>query len=184
MFRFWVTVLSVVFAFAATVSAQRGDRGKEKQPETWKKFDVPPAPPLKPDEAMKTFKVAPGFKLELFASEPLVVDPVAMAWDGDGRCWVVEMRGYMPNVDGKGETELKVGQVVVLEDTDWDGKADKSTVFLDGLIMPRAIAMVEGGVLVSEPSNLWYCQDTDGDLKCDKKTRVGKYARQGPVEHT
>ena len=81
---------------------------------------------------MKTFKVAPGFRIELVASEPLVEDPVAIAFDPDGRIWVVEMRDFMPDVDGKGEDQ-PVGRIVVLEDTDGDGKMDKRTVFADGL---------------------------------------------------
>ena len=150
----------------------------------WRQWELGPSAPVPADKALSTFKIAPGFKLELFAAEPMVVDPVCMAWDGNGRAWVVEMRGYMPDVAGTGESSLKVGKVVVLEDTNNDGKADKKTDYLDGLIMPRAIAMVQGGVLVAEPPNIWFCQDTDGDLKCDKKTRVASFARQGPVEHT
>ena len=150
----------------------------------WRQWELGPSEPVPADKALSTFKIAPGFNLELFAAEPMVVDPVCMAWDGNGRAWVVEMRGYMPDVAGTGESSLKVGKVVVLEDTNNDGKADKKTDYLDGLIMPRAIAMVQGGVLVAEPPNIWFCQDTDGDLKCDKKTRVASFARQGPVEHT
>src|SRR5204862_6949770 len=96
---------------------------------------IPPAPVLPPAEALKTFKVAAGFRLELVASEPLIHDPVAMQWDAEGRLWVVGMRGYMPDVDGKGE-DAPVGEIVILEDTDGDGKYDKSTVFLDKLVLP------------------------------------------------
>jgi len=102
----------------------------------------------------------------LVASEPLVEAPVAMAFDPDGRIWVVEMRGFMPNVDGRGETEIP-GRVVILEDSDNDGRIDKRTVFLDGLMMPRAITLIRGGALVAEPPHLWFCRDTDGDGKCD-----------------
>ncbi|MBT5378327.1 MAG: c-type cytochrome [Opitutae bacterium] len=157
---------------------------KLADPPKWRQWELGSSDTVPADKALNTFKIAPGFELQLFAAEPMVVDPVAMAWDGDGRAWVVEMRGYMPDVKGTNETKLKTGKVVVLEDTNNDGKADKKTDFLDELIMPRAIAMVDGGVLVSEPPTLWYCQDTNGDLKCDKKTKVGNYARQGPVEHT
>lgn len=146
-------------------------------------MDVPAAPRLSPEEQLETFKIAPGFRVELVASEPMVETPVALNWDADGRMWAVEMRAYMPNVDGTGEDAL-VGRVSVLEDTDGDGRMDKSTVFLDKLNTPRALAFVEGGVLVSEPPNLWYCKDTDGDLVCDEKVAVAKYGRQGPVEHT
>jgi putative membrane-bound dehydrogenase-like protein len=177
-------LFAAVLAQPANTFAQRGDRGKEKQPEVWKKFNLPVSPIIPPDKVLSTFRVAPNFKLELVASEPLVVDPVAMTWDQDGRLWVVEMRGYMPNVDGKGEDVLN-GQIVVLEDTNDDGKMDKSTIFLEKLQMPRAIALVKGGVLVAEPPNLWYCKDTNGDLVCDEKIKAyTSYARQGPVEHT
>ena len=164
--------------------AQRGDRKGHVMTEVWKDMDVPAAPALGADEALKTFRIAPGFRLEIAAAEPLIEDPVTVNWDGDGRMWVVEMRGYMPNVDGKGEETLKNGRVSVLTDEDGDGRMDKSVVFLDELIMPRALSLVKGGVLVAEPPNLWYCQDTDGDLKCDKKTKVLSYAKVGPVEHT
>ena len=91
----------------------------------------------------------------------------------------------MPTVDGEGEDQ-PVGRVVVLEDLDQDGRMDRSTVFLDGLVLPRALALVEGGVLVAEPPQLLYCRDLDGDLKCDQKTVVGSYASNAPdvLEHT
>ncbi len=176
--------LLIVLGCASTLLAQAGDRGEKDQPEVWKTMTVPPAPPVPADKALATFKIAPGFRLELAASEPMVVDPVAIAWDEDGRMFAVEMRGYMPNVDGKGE-DARNGQIVVLEDRDGDGKYDKSTVFLDGLQMPRAIAVTHGGVLVAEPPVLWFCRDTNGDLKCDEKIEVFRgYGSQGPVEHT
>jgi putative membrane-bound dehydrogenase-like protein len=176
--------LILLLVAATPALAQRGDRGKEKQPEVWKQMKVPAGTVVPADKALSTFVIAPNFRLEMVASEPLIEDPVAVAWDADGRPWVVEMRGYMPNVDGKGE-DVRNGRITVLQDTNGDGRMDKSTVFLDKLQMPRAIAMVKGGILVSEPPILWYCRDTDGDLKCDDKVEVYKgYARQGPVEHT
>ncbi len=132
---------------------------------------------------MKTFKLAPGFRIELVASEPLVEDPVAVAFDPDGRIWVVEMRGFMPDVDGKGEDQ-PVGRIVVLEDTDGDGKMDKRTVFADGLVMPRALCLVRDGLLVAEPPMLWFMRDTDGDGKADEKTAVAKdYGNRMNPEH-
>jgi mono/diheme cytochrome c family protein len=132
---------------------------------------IPPAPPLPPEQALKSFKVQPGFRIELVAAEPLVHDPIQIAFDPEGRMWVLEMRGYMPNLEGTGEPE-KVGSVVVLEDTDGDGRMDKRTVFLDGLVMPRALSLVRGGALVAEPPILWFCQDKDGDGQCDRRTPV------------
>lgn len=177
-------VLVCLLAFAAPLFAQNGDKENEAQPEVWKTMTVPPAPVLTPQQEFETFKIAPGFRIELVAAEPLVEDPIAMDIDAAGRLWVVEMRGFMPNVDGKGE-DAPVGRIVVLEDTDADGRMDRSTPFLDGLVMPRAVAVVEGGVLVAEPPNLWFCRDTNGDLKCDDKQVVfDNYGQQGPVEHT
>ena len=169
---------------AAPLLAQAGDRGQTNQPEVWKTMNVPPSPVVPPDKALSTFRIAPGFRLELVAAEPLVQDPVAIAWDADGRLWVVEMRGYMPNVDGKGE-DARIGRVSILEDTDHDGKMDKSTIFLDQLQMPRAITLVHGGAIIAEPPFLWFARDTNGDLKADEKIEVlNGYGSQGPVEHT
>ena len=89
----------------------------------------------------------------------------------DGRMWVVEMRGYMRDPDATGEHE-KIGRIKVLEDTNGDGRMDKMTVFKDGLFLPRAIALVRGGVLVAEPPRLLFFEDTDGDDKADKQTVV------------
>jgi mono/diheme cytochrome c family protein/glucose/arabinose dehydrogenase len=163
--------------------AQRGDRKGHDMKEVWKDMEVPPAPALSEADALKSFKVAPGFKVELVAGDDMLDNPVTVKWDGDGRMWVVEMVEYMPNVNGDNEN-VKTGKISVLEDTNGDGRMDKKTVFLDKLEMPRAVALVDGGVLVSEPPNLWYCKDTNGDLKCDEKTSVLQYAKQGPVEHT
>lgn len=151
--------------------------------ELWKRIKIPPSPPLTPEQALASFKMAPGFKVECVASEPLVVDPVMFEFDPDGRIWVVEMRGWMRDIEGSGEGE-PIGKIVVLEDSDGDTIMDKSTVFLDKLVMPRTVSFVKGGVLVAEPPNLWFCEDSDGDLKCDRKTKVADWGRAGNPEHT
>lgn len=120
---------------------------------------------------MEAFTVQPGFRVELVASEPLIHDPVAIDFDEGGRIWVAEMRSYMPNIDGEGELE-PTGRIVVLKDTNGDGRMDQSTVFWDGLILPRSIRVVAGGVLVGEPPNLWFARDTNGDGRMDEKTVV------------
>src|SRR5207247_7848501 len=141
------------------LSAQHyNNEGEPHTPRVSKEL-ITPAPPLPPAEALKSFKLQPGLRLELVASEPLVHDPVQIAFDPDGRLWALEMRGYMPNIEGQGELE-KVGDVVVLEDTDGDGRMDKRSVFLDGLVMPLALALARDGALVAEPPNLWFCRDT------------------------
>jgi glucose/arabinose dehydrogenase len=161
--------------FALTSTAGKVDSaGYGPNSENWKDIDVPPAPSLSPEEAIKTIRVAPGFKVELVCAEPDIINPVDFKWDSNGRLWVCEFTSYMLNVEGEGEDE-KTGRVSVLEDLDGDGKIDKSTVFLDGLVLPRALTFVDGGVLIAEPPHLWYCQDTDGDLKSDSKVDVHKY---------
>lgn len=146
-------------------------------------IDVPPAPPLSPEEQLKTFQVAPGYRIELVAAEPMIADPVFFEFDADGRIWVLEYRGYMRDLAGNGEAE-PICRMVVLEDTDADGRSDKSTVYLDELVMPRSFAFVEGGVLLAEPPHLWYCQDHDGDLVCDRRRKVGSYGVAGNPQHT
>jgi mono/diheme cytochrome c family protein len=108
-----------------------------------------------------------------------------MDMDPDGRLWVVEMRGFMPTFDGKGEDQ-PVGDVVVLEDTDDDGRMDKRTVFLDGLVQPRTVKVLDRGVLVIAPPQLILAKDTNGDLKADTRevlrTDVG--VKNGNPEHS
>ncbi len=159
----WLRISLFTVLTGLSLFAQQGDERGETQTPRVPKEMIPPAPPLAPDQALKSFKLQPGFRVELVAAEPLVHDPVQIVFDPDGRLWVLEMRGYMPSIDGTGETN-KVGDVAVLEDTDGDGRMDKRTVFLDGLVMPRALALVRGGALVAEPPNLWFCRDTNDDL--------------------
>ena len=128
-------------------------------------------PVYSPAEEGARFSTADGYRLELVAAEPLVQDPVAIDFDADGRMYVAEMRGYMPNLQGTGE-DRPVGRIVVLEDTDDDGRMDRKTVFLDSLVLPRAIKVLEHGVLVAETPNLWFVRDTNGDLRADSKELV------------
>ncbi|MDB6024129.1 MAG: Membrane-bound dehydrogenase domain protein [Verrucomicrobiales bacterium] len=159
---------------AVTLSAQIGDKsdkaGDPQKPIVPREL-IPPSPLLTPEEALKAFKVAPGMKVECVASEPLVEDPVSARFDQDGRLWVVEMCNYMPDSDGKGEDEA-TGRVVILRDTDGDGKFDKRTVFAEKLLMPRAVMPVAGGALIGAPPNLWFCRDTNGDDVMDEKVVV------------
>lgn len=175
----FVSLLAATPAFA-----QQGDRSDidfSAPPPEW---EIPPAPVLSPEEALEAFTLQPGFRIELVASEPLIQDPVAMDFDADGRIWVVEMQSFMPNVDGEGELS-PVSRVVVLEDTDGDGRMDKSTTYMDNLILPRSIRVVAGGVLLGEPPNLWFTRDTDGDGRADEKILLtdNYSAREANPEH-
>ena len=127
---------------------------------------------------MKKIVLPPGYRLELVASEPMIQEPVAIDWDADGRLWVIEMPGYMEDMPAT--TELQpTGRVSVLEDTDNDGKMDKKTVFLDKLVLPRTLKVLERGALIAEPPNLWLARDTNGDLVADTKELVTKHLRAG-----
>ena len=159
-------ILSSALLFTVPVLAQNGDRPGETQPPLPEAFDREPSPPLSPEDELSTFALQSGFEVELVAAEPLVHDPVAMAFDDAGRLWVVEMRGYMNDIDGSDETQM-IGRIVVLEDDDGDGRMDRSTPFLEDLILPRAIACVDDGILFVEPPHLVYAKDRDGDLVAD-----------------
>lgn len=148
-------------------------------PKEWK---IPPAPVLDPEAAMKTFKLEKGFRLELVAAEPMVEDPVALTFDPQGRMWVVEMRSFMPDVDGKNE-EVPTGRISILEDTNGDGKADRSKVFLDKIVLPRAIAMAYDGILYADQESLYFVPVKDGDQPGEPVMVDEKYSEGGNVEH-
>lgn len=133
----------------------------------------PTGPSLSPEQSMKTMHLPAGYHLELVASEPMIDQPVAIAWDGDGRMYVAEMRTYMLDVDGTDEN-LPASRILRLEDTDGDGRMDKKTVFIDSLVLPRMILPLDDRLVVNETYtyNLFSYRDTDGDGRADEKTLV------------
>jgi mono/diheme cytochrome c family protein/glucose/arabinose dehydrogenase len=143
----------------------------------YKKYASLKKPPLHPEEALGKFKLEEGFRIEIVAHEPMVVDPIAMDIDADGRLWVIDMPTYM-RVHDKGALETSAlerapeARVVILEDTNGDGRMDVQRVFYDGLILPRAIKVLRDGILVGEPPNVVFISDTTGDGKGDKKEIV------------
>ena len=118
-----------------------------------KAIQKPNTAPLNPSDSMKLINLPKGFSLELVASEPQISEPVALTWDGNGKMYVVEMRGYMQSMDGAGAKD-PVGRISFFEDTSGDGHYNKHSVFLDGLVEPRAVLHVGNGLLVGEPSDL------------------------------
>lgn len=150
-----LAIAGILVTVPAPASAQQGDKHGEAQTSRIPKDKIPPAPPLSPEDALRQFKVPAGLRMELVASEPMVEVPVLVQFDPEGRLWVVEMRGFMPNPEGRGETN-PVSRISILEDTDNDGRMDKKKVFLDQLVLPRALLLVQGGALVCEPPRLWF----------------------------
>ncbi len=168
----------------APLCAQSGDRRGETQAPVPAHIKIPPAPVRTPEQEAATFTLAPGFRAELIASDPLIADPIALQFGPDGRLWVLEMRGLMPNVNGDGEN-APVCRVTVLTDTDGDGRYDQRVVFADKLVMARALALVGDGLLVAEPPKLWFFRDTNGDGVADEKNEIaGDYGDVKNPEHT
>src|SRR5437762_7703692 len=128
--------------------------------------ELPRIPPTEPAAALKSFHVAPGYRIEQVAAEPLVSDPVAVAFDENARLYVVEMRGYSENKDEH------LSRIRLLEDSDGDGKFDKSTIFKDGLAWPTAIFCWAGGVIVVDAPDIFYFKDTSGDGKADEQRKL------------
>lgn len=123
-------------------------------------------PPFAPQAALKTFEVDPAWQVALFASEPMFADPVAMEIDEDGRIYVVQNSGYPL------DTESAAGKVWLLEDTNGDGKPDKSTLFADKLVLPTGVTRWKNGILVTDAPNVWYLEDSNGDGRADVKRAV------------
>ncbi|XAL98397.1 hypothetical protein OT109_12510 [Phycisphaeraceae bacterium D3-23] len=181
MLKKWI--VATLFMLTAGVSvAQQGDRDGHDMQDPPADLEIPPAPVVPPEEAVATFEIAEGFELQLIAAEPLVHDPVCMAWDGDGRLWVCEMRGYMPDVDGNGEDEPS-GFIVILDDTDGDGVMDQRTVFLDDIVLPRTIAFAPGGILYADQQQLYFVRINPDGTAGAQTVIDPNYASGGNVEH-
>ncbi|MCA8966775.1 MAG: protein containing Coagulation factor 5/8 type, partial [Planctomycetes bacterium] len=141
--------------------------------------------PLAPEDAMAAIELPPGYHLELVACEPMIREPAALAWDGNGRMYVAELRTYMQDIDGTGELE-PTSRVSLLDDTDGDGRMDRHTVFVDGLVLPRMILTLQDSIVVRETGtlDLFEYRDTDGDGVADEKKLVfAGGPRGGNLEH-
>jgi len=147
---------------------------------TFEDADIPnyerkdPAPrfqhALSPAESQKLVQVPVDFELQLFASEPDIINPIAMAWDERGRLFVIETVDYPNEVrdeDGVGQDRIKI-----LEDTNGDGRADKVTVFADGLNIPTSMTFANGGLIVAMAPHFIFLKDTNGDDKADVREKI------------
>jgi putative membrane-bound dehydrogenase-like protein len=129
--------------------------------------DKPPGPPLTPEQALAKMQVPEGFHVELVASEPDLLNPVAMTFDDRGRIWVTESFEYPRHEPGPGRDRIKI-----LEDTDGDGRVDSVKIFAEGLNIPSGIAVGHGGVWVANAPDILFLEDTDSDDRADKSTVV------------
>lgn len=165
---FTISLLMLLMDSCST-SEQKSSDGFER-----KFITANPDPtPLSPEETVKKFQLPPGFHAEVVASEPMVQEPVAMAWDGNGRLYVVQMNTYMIDANGTDQYQ-PTSRVMRLEDTDWDGKMDKSTIFIDSLVLPRTVLPIgdEVYVTLTNVQHVWSYKDTDGDGVADQKKIV------------
>ena len=153
MYRFSAFFITWVLGYALSQGAEPNAN----------KSDLPLIEPTEPPDALGTFTIKEGFTLELAAAEPLVVDPVAMAFDENGKLFVIEMVGYSEH------RADKLGRVRLLEDLDGDGQFDKSTVFASELSWPTAVTCYDGGIFVGVTPDIIYLKDTDGDNKADER---------------
>lgn len=133
-----------------------------------------PAPqlqePLSAEASIMLTQVPPGFSLELFASEPDIINPISMTWDERGRLWVIETVDY-PNTVREDRT-VGDDRIKICEDTDGDGRADKFTIFADQLNIATSLVLVNGGVLVSQAPYFIFLKDDNGDDKADTREIV------------
>lgn len=137
--------------------------------------------PMSAEGSLDQMQVEEGFEVKLVASEPLISAPVAITFDNQSRIWALEMNGYMPDTLGTGEDQPS-GKVVILEDTDQDGEVDNRKIFLDSLHLPRALCLIENGILVAEPPYLYY-YEIKNDKPVNKVLVDSLYADEGNVEH-
>jgi glucose/arabinose dehydrogenase/mono/diheme cytochrome c family protein len=171
-----VIVLMVISIIAFTCTSQENDQKPVFNPH-------PSAAYLSPEESLKTMYLPKGYHMELVASEPMIQEPVAITWDGNGRMYVAEMLTYMKDADATGE-RLPWSRIMMLEDTNNDGKMDKSTVFVDSLLLPRMMQSVGNSLLVNETNsiNITSYTDTNGDGKADVKKIVYKNDKYVPSD--
>jgi putative membrane-bound dehydrogenase-like protein len=151
------------------------------------KKDMPRIPHTPLSKVGESFKQARGFQAELVAGEPLVGDPVDACFDEFGRMYVAEMHGYPfsqepTKLNPKGGGKKDAGIIRLLEDTDGDGRMDKSHVFADKISWPTSVCCYNGGVFVLAPEHLYYFKDTDGDHKADVREVVLSGFGRGNVQ--
>jgi putative heme-binding domain-containing protein len=153
-----------------SVPAEIDDRETGELPTISSNFKAP-IKITTPEESRRQMQLAEGFEVNLFASEvefPDLANPVQFAFDARGRLWVSTMPSYPQLIPGQKPND----KILILEDTDGDGKADKQTIFADGLYLPTGLELGDGGVYVAQQPNLMFLQDTDGDDRADRRELI------------
>lgn len=172
----WGTALAAVSILAWQCRTSRQVQ-TVKRDETGKVIVNPTPDPhyLSIKESMASMVLPAGYHLQLVASEPMIKEPVAIVWDGNARMFVAEMRTYMQDINGTGQHD-PVCRISLLEDTNGDGTMDKSSVYIDSLVLPRMMLTIGHKLLVNETwtYNIWSYEDTNNDGVADKKELVYK----------
>ncbi len=149
-------------------------------PRDYPEHEVPAHIPTPNIEAeIEAFTLAPGLNINAFATDPMIANPIYITWDSRGRAWVATSTTYPHIVPGKEPND----QIVILEDIDQDGFADKSTVFADGLLVPHSVMPTEGGAYVASTTELIFLEDSDGDDHADKRTVIFDGFGNADVHH-
>src|SRR6187551_3745839 len=152
----WRTTWRNIFLGLSLVMAADAFGAEQDNVTPWRQ-DQPPNQPYSPQEALSKMTVPEGFTVELVASEPDIVNPIAMSFDDRGRIWITESIEYPRKLAGVGRDRVKI-----LEDTDADGRAEKVTVFAEGLNIPTGVAIGYGGVWVLNAPDLLFLREKDG----------------------
>lgn len=168
-----------------TKKSNPGDRDGHVMKKVVPENIIPEAPILTLGQAMKSFELHSDFALEVIADSPLIFDPVSAIYDAKGRIWALEMTTYMQDTLATGEMTHD-SQIVMLTDTNQDGAMDTRQVVLPNLILPRALAFVDKGIIWADNVSLYFSElsETDGKVNVVKTEVVDKdYAKGGNVEH-
>ena len=172
-------LLAILSVLVSSPPASAGPAPNDKKLEPYR------VPMLSPEDALAKFRLPEGYYLEIVATEPMIEEPVTCAFDGNGRLYVAEMRTYMQDIDGRDQFR-PISRVLRLEDTNGDGKMDRSSVFVDGLVLPRMILPLDDRVVIRETNtlDLYVYRDTDGDGVADEKKLWHEGGgRGGNLEH-
>ena len=159
--------LATILAVCGGEVAGGAERARPQRPDTYHRFE-----PLAPAASLEKVRLPPGYRADIVAAEPMVQEPVWIAWDGNGAMYVAEMNSYMQDVHGTGTKTRRNGRIKRLFDDDGDGVMDRATVFVDHLLLPRMILALDERILVQETdsSSIVAYRDTDGDGVADERT--------------